>query len=167
MFRARAWPGAVGAVRDVLLGADPPVKTTSRAAERLARLREEYLDRAHLGGTVIQRKRTGDVHWWTWAGSRANATLIATLGDLVDPRGRAADDRIRLRSDLTAASWRAATGDLAERLCLPEVDREALAGLKFNAALPPRLAEATLAARLADLDGAAAVLSEPVRFVVH
>ncbi len=155
------------AVRDVLLGADPPVKTTSRAAERLARLREEYLDRVHLGGTVIRRERTGDVHWWTWAGRRANATLIATLGDLVDLRGRAADDRIRLRSDLTAASWRAATGDLAERLCLPEVDGEALAGLKFNAALPPRLAEATLAARLADLDGAAAVLSDPVRFVVR
>lgn len=124
------------AVRDVLLGADPPVKTTSRAAERLARLREEYLDRVHLGGTVIRRERTGDVHWWTWAGRRANATLIATLGDL------------------------------AERLCLPEVDGEALAGLKFNAALPPRLAEATLAARLADLD-AAAVLSDPVRFVVR
>ncbi|HEX5539969.1 MAG TPA: hypothetical protein VFX60_00115 [Micromonospora sp.] len=42
----------------------------------------------------------------------------------------------------------------------------ALAGLKFSAALPKRLATATLAARLADLDGAATVLNEPNRFVV-
>lgn len=35
----------------------------------------------------------------------------------------------------------------------------------FNAALPERLAVATLAARLADLEAAAAVLDEPVRFV--
>lgn len=39
-------------------------------------------------------------------------------------------------------------------------------GLKFSAALPKRLAAATLAARLADLDRAAAVLVEPTRFVV-
>jgi len=40
-----------------------------------------------------------------------------------------------------------------------------LRGLKFSEALPPRLAVATLAARIANLDGAAAVLAEPVRFV--
>jgi hypothetical protein len=38
-------------------------------------------------------------------------------------------------------------------------------GLKFSAALPKRLAVATLAARLADLDGAAAILKEPSRYV--
>ena len=40
-----------------------------------------------------------------------------------------------------------------------------LAGLKFSGALPERLAAATLAARLADLDAAATVLGETVRFV--
>jgi ATP-dependent helicase Lhr and Lhr-like helicase len=38
--------------------------------------------------------------------------------------------------------------------------------LKFSAALPRHLAEATLAQRLADLDGARLVLAEPQRFVV-
>jgi ATP-dependent helicase Lhr and Lhr-like helicase len=52
------------------------------------------------------------------------------------------------------------------RLCLPEVDQRALTGLKFNEALPERLAMATLAARLADLDSAARVLAEPARFTV-
>jgi ATP-dependent Lhr-like helicase len=47
---------------------------------------------------------------------------------------------------------------------LPDVDDKALAGLKFSDALPRHLAVATLAARLADLDHAAVVLGEPVRF---
>jgi ATP-dependent Lhr-like helicase len=50
-------------------------------------------------------------------------------------------------------------------LCLPEADPRALNGLKFSAALPERLAESTLAARLADRDHAAQVLTEPARFV--
>ncbi len=44
---------------------------------------------------------------------------------------------------------------LLGRICLPDIDTSALAGLKFSEALPPRLATATLAARLADLSGAA------------
>jgi ATP-dependent Lhr-like helicase len=53
-----------------------------------------------------------------------------------------------------------------QRLCLPDVNEKALVGLKFSDALPKRLAMATLATRLADLDAAAAVLAEPSRFVV-
>jgi ATP-dependent Lhr-like helicase len=62
--------------------------------------------------------------------------------------------------------WRAGVADARQRLCLPEVSEKALVGLKFSNALPRRLAVATLATRLADLDGAAAVLGEPCRFVV-
>jgi ATP-dependent Lhr-like helicase len=62
--------------------------------------------------------------------------------------------------------WRVGTADAAERLCLPDVDQRALAGLKFNEALPERLATATLAARMADLDSAAQVLAEPARFTI-
>ena len=36
--------------------------------------------------------------------------------------------------------WKAGTADAAERLCLPDVDQRALEGLKFNEALPERLA---------------------------
>jgi ATP-dependent Lhr-like helicase len=59
--------------------------------------------------------------------------------------------------------WKQAITDALDRLCLPEVDEKALTGLKFSALLPQRLATATLAARLADLDGAATVLREPTR----
>ncbi|MFB4311450.1 hypothetical protein [Actinomadura sp. GTD37] len=60
--------------------------------------------------------------------------------------------------------WRSAVDALADRLVLPAVDDRAVHGLKFSAALPRHLAEATLAARLADLDHAAQVLAEPHRF---
>ncbi len=152
------------AIRDVLLGSDPPVRLTQRAQRSLAETREDAYASVHPGGTVITRHRE-DVRWWTWAGYRANATLAATLSGLTDSKQRFDDDAIRLRADLTPAVWKAGTTDAAERLCLPEVDERALKGLKFSEALPERLAIATLAARLADLDGAARVLAEPTRFV--
>ncbi|ASU81691.1 ATP-dependent helicase [Nocardiopsis gilva YIM 90087] len=152
------------AVRDVLLGADPPVKLTQRATAHLAEARDRNLDLVHPGGTVIARQGD-DVRWWTWGGYKANATLAASLGGLADASQRFTDAYIRLRSDLTPEMWREGTADAAERLCLPEVDDKALRGLKFNEALPPRLAAATLARRLADLESAAAILAEPTRFL--
>lgn len=154
----------VRAMRAVLLGADPPVTLTRRAGGRLAELREGATSTVHPGGTVIARTGREELRWWTWAGFRANATLIATLGELADPMQRYDDVSIRLRDDVDRQMWQAAVADAGERICLPDIDDKALAGLKFSAALPPRLARATLAARLADVDSAAAVLREPVRF---
>jgi ATP-dependent Lhr-like helicase len=153
------------AVREVLLGADPPVALTQRAKRILAEVREEHLPTVHPGGTVITR--TGaDVRWWTWAGYRANATLAATLSHLTDNIQRFDDASIRMRTDLSHEMWKAGTADAAERLCLPDVDPRALAGLKFNEALPERLATATLAARLADFDSAERILTEAARFAI-
>jgi len=153
------------AARDVLLGADPPVTMTQRATTGLASCRDELIHTVHPGGTVIER-RDGDVHWWTWAGLRANATLAATLSDLADTAQRFDDTSVRLRGDLTREMWRTSTADAADRLCLPDVDERAVVGLKFSEALPRRLAEGTLAARLADIDGAAHAVTDPVRFSV-
>ena len=153
------------AERDVLLGTDPTVKLTDRTKKVLAELRVDEYATVHPAGTMITRQGT-DVRWWTWAGYRTNATLAATLSDLIDEKQRCDDNSIRLRTDLTHDMWRAGTTDAAQRLCLPDVDERALAGLKFGEALPHRLAVATLATRLADLDGAAKVLDEPVRFSV-
>jgi ATP-dependent helicase Lhr and Lhr-like helicase len=153
------------AAREVLLGADPQVALTRRAKRILAQIRDQHVTTVHPGGTVITRAED-DIRWWTWAGYRANATLAATLSDLTDSVQRCDDASIRMRADLTHEMWKAATIDATERICLPDVDDRALAGLKFNEALPERLATATLAARSADLDTAAAVLAEPVRFTI-
>lgn len=153
------------AVREVLLGADPPVKLTRRAVERLAAQRDEKSSLVHPGGNVIVRDSEGDLRWWTWAGFKTNATLTATLSQVVDPGQRFDDCYIRLRENLTPAAWRDLTADAAQGLCLPEVNEKALEGLKFSAALPERLATATLAARLANLDGASRMLAESTRFL--
>jgi ATP-dependent Lhr-like helicase len=165
----RGWAGfgyeLTQAMREVLLGADPPVRLTNRALGRLATERDRLAYLVNPCGSVIVRDDRGDLRWWTWAGFRANATLTATLGEVVDPIQRFDDLQIRLRQDLTPQPWRDLVADAAQRLCLPEVSERALAGLKFSAALPHRLAMATLAARLSDLSGATAVLREPSRFV--
>ncbi|RLQ04595.1 DEAD/DEAH box helicase [Micromonospora sp. BL1] len=154
------------AMREVLLGVDPPVKLTHRAAKRLAQEREERSAMVHPGGSVILRDRHGDdLRWWTWAGFRANATLASTLTEVVDPVQRFDDCQVRLRANLSREEWRTLIADADQRLCLPEINKKALDGLKFSEALPERLALATLASRLADLGGATAVLQEPTRFV--
>ncbi|AGZ44176.1 DEAD/DEAH box helicase [Actinoplanes friuliensis] len=154
------------AMREVLLGADPPVNLTRRAIDRLAQVREKASSLVHPGGSVILRDNRGDdLRWWTWAGFRANATLATTLTEVVDPIQRFDDRHIRLRENVTPGEWRTLIADAGQRLCLPEISKKALDGLKFSQALPERLAMATLAARLADLDGAAAVLRQPARFV--
>jgi len=140
-------------MRDVLLGADVPVSLTNRASGVLAGLRSDAIGRVHGGGLVISRGED-DLRWWTWAGYRANATLKATLGGVADEAQRVDDLSIRLRSDLRPSTWRDVVDAVRDRLCLPEVDEKALAGLKFSDALPRQLAVATLAARLADLDHA-------------
>jgi ATP-dependent helicase Lhr and Lhr-like helicase len=150
-------------MRDVLLGADVPVPLTQRASGVLAGLRSDSVGRVHADRMVISRSDS-DLRWWTWAGYRVNATLKATLGGLADEVQRVDDVSIRLRGDLRPSIWRSLVDELQDRMCLPEVDEKALAGLKFSEALPRHLAVATLAARLADVENARSVLLEPCRF---
>ncbi|GHE51335.1 DEAD/DEAH box helicase [Streptomyces vinaceus] len=154
------------AMRDVLLGAAPPVSLTRRAASGLQEWREEEAPHTvHPCGTLITRRGT-DVRWWTWAGYRTNATLGATLSTAADPLQRPTDCYLRLREDLTPDTWEAARNSACSSaaLVLPDVDQRAVHGLKFAAALPNRLATATLASRLADFEGARETLAESVRF---
>ncbi|MER5357822.1 DEAD/DEAH box helicase [Streptomyces sp. NPDC002785] len=153
------------AARDVLLGQDPPVRLTARATAKLAEARDVHLHAVHPGGTVVTRHADGDVRWWTWAGHRANATLAASLASVAVPHRRVSDQWIRLRDDLTHQVWQIARADTGAGLCLPEVDSRAVRGLKFGEALPLRLAEATLAARMTDEESAGMVLTEPARFI--
>ncbi|MGW6782647.1 DEAD/DEAH box helicase [Streptomyces sp. NPDC054987] len=153
-------------MRDVLLGANPPVQLTRRAEACLTDWREQDASQiTDVDCSLITRVGT-DVRWWTWAGYRANATLAATLPSISDPVQRPTDCYVRLREDLTPNMWQEARklADGGNALVLPDVDHRAVHGLKFSAALPPRLAVATVAARLADFDGARATLRAPVRF---
>ncbi|WP_017597364.1 DEAD/DEAH box helicase [Nocardiopsis lucentensis] len=155
------------AVREVLLGADPLVRLTRRAVNALAEAREEHIDLVHPAGSVIVRAANGDLRWWTWAGARANLTLIASLGNAADPKQQPNDACLRLNADLDPRTWVAAKKAARESVTLPTVATRALEGLKFNAALPKHLAERTLSARLADVEGARTLLTESTRFIAQ
>ncbi len=149
-------------MRDILLGINPAeVQLTRRASTALGTQREHYTSMVAEGRTVLQRSSTGDLLWWTWAGTAANRTLHASLTDLVDPHQRIGDRVVRMRRDSHPR-------DIAEVLRTvnpsslndPAVHDGALAGLKFASTLPLESARATLAERFADRVAAERVLSE-------
>ncbi|TDV52011.1 hypothetical protein [Actinophytocola oryzae] len=161
------WGGRNGGVsfelargmRDFLGGSDPQgITLTRRAISAIAELRSDHGANITVDATVI-RQADDETRWWTWAGTAANRCLAVSLPELVDRQQRIGDRSLRLRSGLTVKEIQTALDDEV-RLRLPSVDRNALSGLKFSVALPPALAERTVAERLADMSSASAVLME-------
>jgi ATP-dependent Lhr-like helicase len=155
------------AMRRVLIGAEPGAASlTRRATERIAAIRAENAVTVDADVTVISRDGA-QVRWWTWAGARANALLAVALSEvdpgLVDEVDRYDNRYLKMRADASAGSVRAAVRAARDRFgddfagIQPAVSDEALKQLKFADLLPPHLAAATLAARVADHCGAAAI----------
>ncbi|TQJ04089.1 ATP-dependent Lhr-like helicase [Amycolatopsis cihanbeyliensis] len=148
--------------RTVLLGTDPAgVSFTRRAAAVLDELRAHHTGNIAAEATVV-RSEGGDLRWWTWAGTAANRSLQASLPGLVDPRQRIDDRSLRLLPELTSKTINAGLRTLTPHA--PEVNDQAITGLKFAAALPVELARDTVAARLADYEHARQAATEPRRF---
>lgn len=146
--------------RVVLLGEDPTVTLSKRALEHLAKLRAENAEAVAKQGLVLNID--GDeVWWWTWAGGRANATLMAGLPGIVDSKQQVDNFRLRLlgRDAIDDLRIAATTADLAA--ATPVVSPAALQGLKFAEVLPPELAIETVSARLGDVSGAQQTLTTP------
>lgn len=151
------WSGTGGGVsydvtqgmRAVLLGVTPPGVTLTRRAETvLAELRQSFSCTVDKKISVLMMPSEGAGRWWTWAGTAANRTLQASLPALVDPRQRVDEKSLRLLPDITPADVRVALTDPS--WTVPHVAPNAVSGLKFSSALPPGLAEKTLAMRLGD-----------------
>ncbi|MCH5644435.1 DEAD/DEAH box helicase [Gordonia sp. ABSL49_1] len=148
------WPsGAVAqsfemcqAKRQVLLGAVPNVELSKRIPGAIDRLREERAIEVSNSGLVLESRSAGGSRFWTWAGLKANATLLAGLG--LDVSG-VENESVRLPDGIKARAIRTADSE-----AFPIVDEEAISGLKFSVALPPDLAAKTLGERLGDPTGA-------------
>jgi len=171
MPQAQSWALA-DAIRRVLLGATPAgAQLTQRAVARLDLVREELAQRVWGDGTVIGPDGARN-RWWTWAGARANAVLVAALDhaapELLGETVTWDNWQIALRGDASAEAVRsalsAARADLGENLAeaVPLVDERAVKQLKFAEMLPPDLARRTMAARMADPVHAALVCSRPI-----
>ncbi len=133
----------------MLLGTAPGgVTLTRRAVTVLTELRRSYAETVAPDASVLAMPSERSGRWWTWSGTAANRTLQASLPALVDPRQRVDEKSLRLLPGITPADVRGNVADPS--WSLPYVAPNAVAGLKFSAALPPGLAEKTLAVRLRD-----------------
>jgi ATP-dependent helicase Lhr and Lhr-like helicase len=137
------------AQRDVLLGAVPHVHLSNRVPSALERLRAERGTEVTRDGLVLQPRPSGDCRLWTWAGLKANATLLAGMD--LDATG------VENESVLLPAGLGPSAVASADVNAVPQLGAEAITALKFSAALPPELAARTLGERLADPQGAATV----------
>ncbi|NNG21075.1 DEAD/DEAH box helicase [Naumannella sp. ID2617S] len=157
--------------RRVLLGAEPGgVRLTRRAAGQLVAAREQHQHRVAEDHTVVRAERVGPT-WWTWAGGRGNATLMAGLREvapeLVGDLGYT-NRSIRLQQGVGASAVAAALRECRRRFgadwagVTAEVTEESVRGLKFAELLPPGLAVTALAARNSDRSGAAQVAARGV-----
>ena len=99
--------------------------------------------------------------WWTWAGSKANASLAAAL-EAQGHRVAASPLSVTCGSDVGIGDLRHCADLLASEDAAPHVDRHALAGLKFSELLPAGLAAATLANRITDSYRAQEVARQPI-----
>ncbi|NIL92565.1 ATP-dependent RNA helicase RhlE [Rhodococcus fascians] len=146
-------------IRKVLLGDEPAgVTLTGRAQSTLAELRESFSPAVNTNGLVVHLPSDTAGRWWTWGGTAANRTLVASLPQIVDPRQRVDERSIRLLPGATGQELKAAIESIS--WADPAVDRGALAGLKFSGALPAKLATETLAVRLGHRASAARVVED-------
>lgn len=145
----------VRARRDVLLGANPAVRLSQRAQGRLEDVRELLADTVDEDGLVLTRGTAGTV-LHTWAGLKANETLIA--GMHLAEGATATNETITLPAGFSLEQLRRA--ELGE--AVPWISPDAVAGLKFSAALPEGLARDTLAERFADRAGALEIVGSRI-----
>jgi ATP-dependent Lhr-like helicase len=125
-------------------------------------LLEEYHQTVEAERTVVLRDRDGGLHWWTWAGAAANATLAAALDSvrpgLTDPVARHHNLRLGLAPEASREQMSAAAAELAgiepAEWPGPQVSEQALEG-KFAEMLPPGRAARALSRRLSDSHAAA------------
>lgn len=146
------------ATRDVLLGTEPPVELSRRGEAALEAVRAERSVHVDDSGLVVQPARDGS-EWWTFAGSRANNSLVAGLTSL-GLTAQAGPECVTFGGGLDAL--RALPFALEDANPAMAVDQAALDGLKFSAALATNQAEEVLMRRGSDEAGAKAITAQQV-----
>jgi ATP-dependent Lhr-like helicase len=153
---------------DVLAGQDPVVGVSRRARAGLAELRAKYNFVEQSGGfhTYLVRQEPAAPTWWTFAGFAANSALASGFADLLEPG--VSDLFVQARSETSRDDLRTALRDRRDQLALanPRIDEEAVDGLKFSAAIPRKLADQTVRARLADREAVLSTVDASLRVAV-
>lgn len=153
------------AIKHVLAVDEDCRQWSRRATARLADIRQEFawLDEA---SSAVVSAGGGGAEWWTFGGSRANATLARQLAQELgsgvkhDSFTLAFDSSVQLR-DAERAITVVSRKDVAAMR--PAVDEAAVDGLKFSECLPIELATEMLEQRLQDPVATSRILHQRVR----
>lgn len=155
------------AIKSVLASDTVHPTWSQRAQEKMAELRADWPWLAN-DSTAVVINQQGEPQWWTFAGQRANATLVAAMSETT--KSRVGHDSFVLSfepsvslADVERAVHGLRSPDLAE--LSPAVDERALDGLKFADCLPTELALHALQARMSDQEGVRLLRRAPVRFI--
>lgn len=112
----------------------------------------------------------GETEWWTFGGSRANATLARELSR--ETRNKVSHNSFTLTfhsslklQDVEKAIKTVRMQDVADMY--PTVDEAAIDGLKFSECLPKELAIEMLERRLHDTEATRHTLYEDVRSILQ
>ncbi len=140
-----------------------------RASECIIEIRHEY---PWLRGksTVAIQAGSGVVQWWTFGGVQANAALA---NELTKDCGRKVDSdsfTLEFHSEIEIQAVEEFICNLQLRSAaemVPDVDGDAIDGLKFSECLPRAHAIEMLQRRLQDVNATQHILQEQVRFIVQ
>lgn len=155
------------AIKHVLASDGMEAPWSQRGQQRLVEIRRDFAWLTTDTSAVIIGPQ-GQAEWWTFAGQRANATLVAGLSQAT--RSSLTHDSFTIRfeqgvslTDVEQAILGLRSQGVAE--LLPVVDERAIEGLKFADCLPNSLALHLLQARMRDWIGVEHILEKPVRYV--
>lgn len=157
------------AIKQILATEENDPCWSRRATDRLAEIREEFawLDTA---STIAVLAGSGEAEWWTFGGSRVNATLAQELARETRAKTRHDSFTLTFESTVKLADLEQAIAVIRQRdvsEMKPAVDEAAIDGLKFADCLPIELATEMLERRLQEPVATRAILEEDVRFVVQ
>jgi ATP-dependent helicase Lhr and Lhr-like helicase len=153
-------------IKRVLSSRDGSERWSRRATDQIEEIRDEF---AWLepGSSVILMDRK-EVEWWTFGGTRANATLARALAEATHSRVEHDAFSLTFESGLSLDEIQSAVKEIRLKdiaSLRPSIDEEAIKGLKFSACLPDHLSIEMLEQRLADTDSTKKTLEENARYV--
>jgi ATP-dependent Lhr-like helicase len=149
-------------IKRVLMAKGGSERWSRRATRQIEEIRHDF-DWLESDSTVVRIGRCGAVEWWTFGGTRANATLARALAETtqsrVDPDGFSLTFETRLSlDDIQEAIQKVRSDDVAS--LRPFIDADAVGGLKFSECLPDHLAIAMLEQRLSDAESTRKTLEQ-------
>ena len=153
-----------------ILAEDANRECWSRRAQRQIELTRDEYPWLDCESTVVLHGADGEVTWWTFGGSGANATLANELARIVNTRVQHDSFALTFDSQVKLADVESALEQLRQREidCLrPAIDERAIEGLKFSECLPMEFALDMLECRLQEPGTTRRILDEHVRFLVQ